>query len=41
IRSLGDMEGRVKRDLWYINHWSFGLDIRIIVRTVINMFRNR
>jgi lipopolysaccharide/colanic/teichoic acid biosynthesis glycosyltransferase/UDP-N-acetyl-D-mannosaminuronic acid transferase (WecB/TagA/CpsF family) len=33
IHSLEDMEGRVKRDLWYIKHWSFGLDWKIILRT--------
>jgi putative colanic acid biosynthesis UDP-glucose lipid carrier transferase len=39
IHDLTDMEGRVKRDLWYIDHWSFGLDMRIIVKTIVNMFR--
>jgi putative colanic acid biosynthesis UDP-glucose lipid carrier transferase len=39
IRDLRDMEGRVKRDLWYINHWSFGLDWKIIIKTIAGMFR--
>lgn len=31
---LWQMEGRVKRDIWYIQNWTFWLDIRIIFRTV-------
>lgn len=30
---LWQMEGRVKRDIWYIQNWTFWLDIRIIFRT--------
>ena len=33
------MEGLVKRDLWYIENWTFLLDLRIMVMTVVNMFR--
>jgi putative colanic acid biosynthesis UDP-glucose lipid carrier transferase len=36
---LEEMEGRVKRDVWYIENWSFFLDVRIIFMTVFNMFR--
>ena len=28
------MEGRVKRDIWYIEHWDFWLDVRILWMTV-------
>lgn len=38
-KTLEQMEGRVKRDVWYIENWSFFLDMKIIVVTVINMFR--
>lgn len=38
-RTLEQMEGRVKRDVWYIENWSFFLDLKIIVITVLNMFR--
>lgn len=36
---LWKMEKRVVADVWYIEHWSFALDIKIIVKTVINGFR--
>jgi putative colanic acid biosynthesis UDP-glucose lipid carrier transferase len=32
------MEGRVERDIWYTQHWSLWLDIRIIWMTVKNIF---
>lgn len=35
---LWQMEGRVKRDIWYMEHWTFWLDIRIIWKTVKAMF---
>ncbi len=33
---LWQMEGRVKRDIWYIEHWSFALDLFIIWKTIYN-----
>ncbi|MGM9760200.1 MAG: undecaprenyl-phosphate glucose phosphotransferase [Parabacteroides sp.] len=38
-KTLEQMEGRVKRDVWYIENWSFLLDLKIIVVTVLNMFK--
>jgi putative colanic acid biosynthesis UDP-glucose lipid carrier transferase len=38
-KTLEQMEGRVKRDVWYLENWSFFLDLKIIVVTVINMFK--
>ncbi len=38
-KTLEQMEGRVQRDVWYIENWSFFLDLKIIVVTVINMFK--
>lgn len=35
-KELKDMEGRVIGDIWYIEHWSFWLDIYIIYKTVRN-----
>ena len=37
-RELWQMEGRVLRDLWYINHWTPALDFRIIIMTVRTIF---
>ena len=39
-RTLEQMEGRVKRDVWYLENWSFFLDLKIVVVTIINMFKN-
>ncbi len=36
---LWQMQGRVERDMWYIEHWSFLLDLKIIVKTVTNAVR--
>lgn len=36
-KTVDDMKRRVKRDIWYIEHWSFWLDIQIICKTVIDM----
>jgi putative colanic acid biosynthesis UDP-glucose lipid carrier transferase len=38
-RELWQMEGRVERDIWYIQHWSLWLDLRIIWLTVKLMFK--
>jgi Undecaprenyl-phosphate glucose phosphotransferase len=32
------MERRVELDVWYVENWSFWLDLRIVVKTVTNMF---
>lgn len=32
------MERRVDLDIWYLENWSFFLDLKIIVKTVTNMF---
>jgi len=37
IRDLSDMEARVDHDLWYINHWSIWLDLRILLITATKM----
>ncbi|MDE5684305.1 MAG: sugar transferase, partial [Muribaculaceae bacterium] len=37
---LWKMERRVEYDVWYIENWSLLLDMKIIVRTVINAFRS-
>lgn len=35
-KELWQMQGRVERDVWYIEHWTFLLDLKIIVKTVVN-----
>ena len=37
-KELWQMEGRVKRDIWYMEHWSIWLDIRIIWLTFKTIF---
>ena len=39
--SFDQMAERVKLDLWYINNWSLGLDINIMVRTCFEVLRDR
>lgn len=35
-KELWQMEGRVQRDVWYLEHWTFLLDLYIIYKTVRN-----
>lgn len=37
-KELWQMEGRVRRDIWYIENWSIWLDIRIIFKTAWQVF---
>ena len=39
-KELWQMEGRVKRDIWYMEHWSIWLDLRIIWMTVRRTFNH-
>ena len=34
-KELWQMEGRVKKDIWYIEHWNFALDLWIMIQTVL------
>lgn len=38
-KELTDMEHRVRNDIWYIEHWSFMLDLYIIFKTIANTLR--
>jgi putative colanic acid biosynthesis UDP-glucose lipid carrier transferase len=40
IKKVEDIRNRVKFDLWYIDHWSFFLDLRIIFKTMTLCFGN-
>ncbi len=39
VKNIDDIKKRVEYDVWYIENWSFWLDIRIILLTIINIFR--
>lgn len=39
IKENLDIINRIKYDIFYIRHWSFALDIKIIIRTVLNMIK--
>ena len=38
-KELHQMEGRVEADIWYMEHWSFLLDIFIIYKTFANVVK--
>jgi Undecaprenyl-phosphate glucose phosphotransferase len=40
LRGDTSIPERIKYDLWYIENWSLLLDIKIIIRTVFNLFRS-
>lgn len=35
-RTVEEMAGRIRQDIWYIEHWSFSFDLYIIFLTVYN-----
>lgn len=35
IKSPEQLEGRIERDIWYVEHWSFALDLWIIMQTIL------
>ena len=39
IFSHEDMAQRVKKDIWYIQNWSFFLDLKIIFLTFYNIVK--
>jgi undecaprenyl-phosphate galactose phosphotransferase/putative colanic acid biosynthesis UDP-glucose lipid carrier transferase len=36
--NLVQMEQRVEQDIWYVNNWSFALDLWILARTCLVIF---
>lgn len=38
-RKLSQMEKRVEADIWYMENWTFWLDLQIIVQTLVNMVK--
>jgi putative colanic acid biosynthesis UDP-glucose lipid carrier transferase len=41
IETLDDMARRVKHDLYYIEHWSLWLDMRILLATCLKVFLSK
>jgi len=39
IKNQSDIENRVRLDVFYIENWSFFLDLKIIIRTIFNIFK--
>jgi putative colanic acid biosynthesis UDP-glucose lipid carrier transferase len=39
ISSLHDMNDRVKMDIFYFKNWSISLDLKIIIKTILILFR--
>ena len=39
IKKKSDIKNRVRLDIFYIENWSFFLDIKIIMQTVLNVFK--
>jgi putative colanic acid biosynthesis UDP-glucose lipid carrier transferase len=39
VESEEDIYGRVHNDLMYIENWSLSMDVRIIVQTILNVFK--
>jgi len=37
-KDIKEMEERIKKDIWYIENWTFWLDIKIIMKTVFLTF---
>ena len=40
VTNKSDIDNRVKLDIFYIENWSFFLDIKIITQTIFNIFKN-
>jgi Undecaprenyl-phosphate glucose phosphotransferase len=38
---IEQMQKRVEHDVWYIDNWSFGLDVLILARTSVSLLREK
>ncbi|MDP4266941.1 MAG: undecaprenyl-phosphate glucose phosphotransferase [Bacteroidota bacterium] len=38
-KNIEQMEDRVKADIWYIENWTLALDLKIIIKTILNIFK--
>ena len=39
VKKKSDIKNRVRLDIFYIENWSFFLDLKIIIKTVLNVFK--
>ncbi|QCX37003.1 undecaprenyl-phosphate glucose phosphotransferase [Aureibaculum algae] len=39
VRKKSDIKNRIRLDIFYIENWSFLLDIKIIIQTILNVFK--
>ena len=39
VKKKSDIKNRVRMDIFYIENWSFFLDVRIIIQTILNIFK--
>ena len=39
VKKRSDIKNRVRFDIFYIENWSFMLDLKIIIQTVLNVFK--
>ena len=39
IKNKTDIKNRVRLDIFYIENWSFFLDVKIIIQTILNVFK--
>jgi len=39
VKKKSDIKNRIRLDIFYIENWSFFLDIKIIVQTILNVFK--
>jgi Undecaprenyl-phosphate glucose phosphotransferase len=40
IRTEEDIQARVEHDLYYVDHWSLWLDLKIVLATALDLFRH-
>jgi putative colanic acid biosynthesis UDP-glucose lipid carrier transferase len=38
IKTIEQLQKRVEHDIWYMEHWSLWLDVKIVFKTLSNMF---
>jgi putative colanic acid biosynthesis UDP-glucose lipid carrier transferase len=38
-KAMEQMETRVRHDVWYLENWTFLLDVKIIFVTIFNMYK--